>query len=44
MERMIDLKKMIDERVQMIEINTQKVVKKEINKLKRDIINKLKNG
>ena len=41
---MIDIKKMIDERVQMIEINTQKVVQKEINKLKRDIMNKLKNG
>jgi len=45
---MIDLKKLMDERFQKImltvEVNTQKIVKKEINKLRRDIINQLKNG
>ncbi len=45
---MIDLKKILDGRVQRIiaitEVATKKIVKKEINKLKRDIIKQLKNG
>ncbi len=48
MERMIDLKKTIDERVKRIvmiaEVSARKIIKKEINKLKRDIIKQLKNG
>ncbi len=45
---MIDLKKILEKRVQrimvMTEVTTKKIVKREINKLKRDIIKQLKDG
>ena len=45
---MINLKKIFEERAQkimiMTEISTKKIVKKEFNKLKREIIKQLKNG
>ena len=45
---MIDLKKILEQRIQrimvMTEIATKKIVKREINKIKRDIIKQLKNG
>ncbi len=48
MEGMIDLKKTIEQRVQRIvaitEVSTKKIIKKEMNKLKRDIIRQLKDG
>ena len=39
---MIDLNKIIENRTQRIMIITQKIVKKEIKKLKKDIIKQLK--
>ncbi len=45
---MIDLKKTIEQRIQKIivitEATTKKIIKKEMNKLKRDIIRQLKDG
>ena len=46
---MIDLKKLVDERIQKImltvEVSTQKIFKKEINKMRKDLLKEmLKNG